>query len=52
MLSHPLCYLKHAFLRLENHEFLRFFAKRNVLDPTEFRNQVHYRKFLGEQVTD
>ena len=51
--------IKHV-LRLENHEFLIFFlwcqiyrledAKRNVLDLTEFRNQVHYRKFLRKYV--
>ena len=46
MLSDPLCYLKRAFLRLEYHEFLRFFRYHFF----EFRNQVHYRKFLGEQV--
>ena len=46
MLSHPLYYLKRAFLRLENQEFLRFFRYHFF----EFRNQVHYRKFLGEQV--
>ena len=56
------CYLKRALFRLENHEFLRFFlwcqfyrledAKRNALDLTGFRNQVHHWKFLGEQVID
>ena len=56
MLSHPFCYLQR--LRLENCEFSRFFLwgqlyrlegnKRNALDLKEFRNQVHYRKFLRQ----
>ena len=58
------CFLTHSVtypvrcLRLENHEFLGFFlcgqlyllkgTKCNALDLTEFKNQVHYRKFLRE----
>ena len=49
-------------IRLENLEFSRYFlsgqlswleyTKRNALDLTVFRNQVHYRKFLREWVID
>ena len=58
MLFHPLCYLKRALLRLENHpKFSKNFhcgqryqlkdAKLNALDISDFRNQVHDRMFLG-----
>ena len=57
MLSYPPCYLKRTLLRLENHEFSRFFLRGqfyrlegtelNVLDLTEFRNQFHYKVSEG-----
>ena len=56
-LSHSLTYNVRC-LRLKYYEFSRFFLrsqlyrlednKRNALDLTSFRNQVHYRKFLRE----
>ena len=59
---HPLCYLKRALFRLGNYpEFSRLFlcgqrywledTKRNTLDISDFRNQVHHRMFFKEYMT-
>ena len=61
MLSHALCYLKRALFKARKSWILKIFlgqlywlkdAKRNALDLTEVRNQVHYRKFMRELVID
>ena len=58
-ICHPPCYLKCTLFRLENYLGFSRFAlygqlhwledtKRNVLNVTVFRNQVHHRKYLRE----
>ena len=62
MLFHPLCYFNCALCRLENDPKLsRFFlcdkdyrledTKRNTLDISDYRNQVHHRMIFREWVT-